>query len=314
MHAEGDLAATRLRLTDLAGAAVTGAGGEHLGRVADVLAVLSGEHPSVSALLVRPRGGARGVRVRVPLSMVGELGRHGVVIGDSLPDRGAQHPDELALERDVLDVQIVDVDRRRVARVGEVVLAWAGDELHVVAVDVGWRAILRRLGLRRLADRADRDAIDWAALHVASGRAHALQLAHPAAAIQRLDGGGLAELVARIPRASGAELLRELPADRASAALATVHPDLGADLVEALPLARAAELLEAMSEDEAADALRATGDERRGAVLRALGPVRGARLHRAIGARRPPDGGEPRRPRRYWEIVRGHAHLPRQRR
>ncbi len=309
MHPEGDLAATRLRLTDLAGATVAGPGGERLGRVADVLVVLSGEHPSVSALLIRPSGGARRARLRVPLSMVGELDPGGVVLGDLPPDGADMRPDEVALVRDVLDVQIVDVDRRRVARVGEVVLAWAGDELHVVAVDAGWRAILRRLGLRRLADRADRDAIDWAALHVASGRAHALQLAQPSAAVRRLDGAGLAELVARIPRASGAELLRDLPADRASVALATVDPDLGADLVEALPLARATELLEAMPEDEAADALRATGDERRGAVLRALGPIRGPRLHRAIGVLRPHGRDEPRRPRRYWNVLRGHAQL-----
>ena len=64
-----------------------------------------------------------------------------------------------------------------------------------------------------------------------------------------------------------------------------------------------------MPEDEAADALRATGDERRGAVLRALGPARSALLHRAIGMRRPGDAHEPRPPRRYWEILRGHAHL-----
>ena len=304
MDAPSDAAAPALRLTELIGSPVRGADGARAGRVSDVLASLRSTHPLVEALLVRVPGGAT---VRVPIGLVGRLEPGAIVLRGPLPGDGEPRPDELALGRDVLDVQIVDLDRRRVARVGEVKLGAGDDGLRVVAVDVGWRAILRRLGLARLAARADRDAIDWAALHVAAGRAHALQLAHPAAAVQRLDAAELAELVARIPRASGAALLRELPADRAAQALARVHPDLGADLVEALPLDRASELLGAMPEHEAADALRATGAERRGAVLDALDVAHGTRLRAAIGAQRGAHPPEPRHPRRYWNVLRGHA-------
>ncbi len=305
VHAQGDQPAERLRLTDLVGAPVVDAGGERVGRLTDVLASLSGSHPLVTALLVHPRGSARGATVRVPLGVAEDLVPGRVALRGPLPDAaGERRPDEVSLGRDVLDVQIVDVDRRRVARVGEVRLAWTGDGLLVLAVDVGWRAILRRLGLHRLAGRAGHDAIDWSALHVAAGRAHALQLTQPAAAVQRLDPAGLAELVARLPRASGAALLRELPADRASAALAAVHPGLGADLVEALPLDRAAELLGAMPEHEAADALREAGDERRHAVLEELDTALGARLRAAVGTA---SAGEPHAPRRYWNVFRGHA-------
>ena len=312
VHAQGDQPAERLRLTDLIGSPEVDAGGGRAGRLTDVLASLTGSHPRVTALVVRPR---RGAAVRVPLGLTASLAPGRIALRGPLPDDdGAQRPEELALGRDVLDVQIVDVDRRRVARVGEVQLAWADEGLLVLAVDVGWRAILRRLGLRRLADRAARDGIDWSALHVAAGRAHALQLAQPAAAVQRLDPAGLAELVARLPRSSGAALLRELPADRASATLAAVHPGLGADLVEALPLDRAAELLGAMPEHEAADALRETGHERRHAVLDELDTAHGARLRAAIGRPAAARVTEPHPPRRYWNIFRGHAERPRRRR
>ena len=312
VHAQGDQPAERLRLTDLVGAPVVDAGGERVGRVTDVLASLSGSHPLVSALLVHPRGSARAATVRVPLGVAGDLAPGRITLRGPLPDAaGQRRPDELSLGRDVLDVQIVDVDRRRVARVGEVELAWTDGGLLVVAVDVGWRAILRRLGLRRTADRATRDAIDWSALHVAAGRAHALQLAQPLAAVHRLDPAGLAELVARLPRASGAALMRELPSDRASAALAAVHPGLGADLVEALPLDRAAELLGSMPEHEAADALREAGDERRHALLEELDTAHGARLRAPIGAA---PAGEPLPPRRYWNVLRGHGKHPGRRR
>lgn len=101
--------------------------------------------------------------------------------------------------------------------------------LRVIAVDVGWRAILRRLGLRRLAGRTSRDAIDWAGVHLASGTGHPLQLASPSAAVHHLDPAELAELLARLPAARGAEVLDTTENARAAAALATVHPELAAE-------------------------------------------------------------------------------------
>ena len=294
-----------LRLSDLVGAPVRGLAGEHLGRVTDVAAGLGAVFPAVELVLVR--GGRRGEVVEVPIERVTRFDERGAVLDGPLPPAGdTERADLLFLLRDVLDVQVVDIAARRLARVGEVDLAWDRDALRVIAIDVGWRAILRRLGLRRLARRASRDGIDWAGVHLASGGAHELQLTSPGAAVHRLDPAQIAELLARLTTARGREVLENIPDARAAAALGAVHPELAADLVEVLAPARALTLLQQMPDDGAAAALRDADDERREALLDAMDEGRAGRLRPLIARPPVPAPGAPRPPRRYWGIARGH--------
>ena len=82
-----------------------------------------------------------------------------------------------------------------------------------------------------------------AGVHPTSGPGHPSQLASTAAAVHHLDPAELAELLARLPTAHGAEVLDTIEGARAAAALAAVHPDLGADLVEVPAPERALALL-----------------------------------------------------------------------
>ena len=189
-----------LRLSALLGRDAIGVGGRRLGRVADVLVTLEDRHPQAVAVLLR--GQREPVRLAAP-PVAGD-GRLRVAGEGAKPMAVAAL---LRLARDVLDTQIVDVRGRRLVRVGDVELAAHEGALRVVAVDVGLGAVLRRLGLGRLADHAPRDALDWTQLHVASGRGHALQLASPAAAVHHLGADDLAELVARLPPERGGEVL-----------------------------------------------------------------------------------------------------------
>ncbi len=281
-------------------------GGRPVGAVADLGVRLDGVLPAVEVVLVR--AGRRSAPAAVPVEHFTEIGSGSMVLDGPFPPGGdAADTDLLLLGRDVLDVQVVDTNSRRLARVGEVDLAWDEGVLRVIAVDVGGRAILRRLGLGRLAGRASRDAIDWAGVHLASGAGHPLQLASPSAAVHRLDPADLAELLARLPVARGAEVLDATEDARATAALCAVHPELGADLIEVLPTASAVELLEQMPADEAADALREADEERRESLLAAMGHDHAERLRAAIARPAEPAADEPRPPRRYWNILRGPA-------
>jgi len=299
-----DSPSTSLRLTDLIGAPVTDCTGTRVGRIADLAVTLDDVFPGVASVLVRT--GSRSAPVTLSIAELFALEHTGAALVGVLPAADQAIADQLLLARDVLDVQVIDTSSRRVARVGEVDLAWDAGVLRVIAVDVGWRAILRRLGLRRLARRASRDAIDWAGVHLASGPGHPLQLAAPGAALHRLDADELAELLALLPTPRGTEILGSIDDARAAAALAAVHPDLGADLVESLPAERAAALLAQLPDDEAADALRDADPERRELLLDGMSAGRSTGLRTRIAQPRPPVTGEPRPPRRYWHVLRGH--------
>jgi hypothetical protein len=114
---------------------------------------------------------------------------------------------DLLLGRHVLDSQIVDLDGKRLRRVGDVELVEDGGELRLVAVDVGTGALARRLGLHALARHLSSRTVAWQRLHVVARPAHALQLAAPAAAVHRLDEDELATLLEQLPPAHGEEVI-----------------------------------------------------------------------------------------------------------
>lgn len=290
-----------IRLTELVGSPVRAADGSAVGRVADVLAGVEDPYPAVCAVAV-----ARQRRSRPVLYEAGDFQR--LEPGDLVLKEGAAaaRPSghELWLARDVLDVRLVDVDNRRIARAGEVDMARSGDTIRVMAIEVGWRAIVRRLGLRRLAGGIERDSVDWAAVHLASGAGRVLQLSSPGAAVHRLDPDELAELLSILPVAAGSELLGSVAGASSAAALARVHPELGADLVEALDPDRAAKLLAAMSDEEAERALASADPERRRLLFEQLGEPRRHRIEQLAADRRRDRAPAPGR---FWNISRGHG-------
>jgi hypothetical protein len=103
------------------------------------------------------------------------------------------------LREALFDRQIVDLDGRRVIRVGDVVLRGDGDLLEVAAVEVGAAAVLRRLGFGWLAARLKPQLLPIDRLHVPSASAGALQLDAPRERLEQLDTGTVTKLLSRLP-------------------------------------------------------------------------------------------------------------------
>jgi sporulation protein YlmC with PRC-barrel domain len=182
---------------------VVDAEGEPLGRLADLEVEASERFPRVVAVRV-----ARGREVAVvPWERVERFDDRGVVVREGAGPVQAGDGRVLRLRRDVLDAQVVDLAGKRLARVGDVVLARQDDELRAVAVDVGLAPVARRLGLRRLARRLRAETLGWDGIYLASGRGHRVQLEHRAADVHRLSQEELAALVAHLPPHRGAEVL-----------------------------------------------------------------------------------------------------------
>lgn len=278
-----------LVLSELVGRRVVDGAGRPAGQLRDLGVVLDDEHPVVTSARVGLR---RGVEARLPWTQVATLTDGELVLGAGaagIEARAAERPGsaELLLAREVLDVQIVDLAGKRVVRVADVELAWDGHALTLLAVDVGLGALLRRVGLRRLSRRVAADAVDWADLHVASGRGHALALASPASRVHRLRGAELAELVARLPVQRAAEALHVAGPGVAARAVSDTAPHHGARLVSALPATEAGEIVARMPADDAAAALRHLGRPELGRVLEAIPTRRAATLRRLLS--HPPD-------------------------
>ncbi len=193
----------RILLSELLGAPVSAPSGRRLGKLFDVAARLDRQHPRVS----RIAWGSRRRHEHARWSDVAGIGRDIVEVRDlgGVADT-ALGEDEIWLRRHVLDAQVIDVGGRRLVRVGDVGLDPRGRELVLSGVEIDAGAVLRRLGLGRLARSFPAEFLDWAEVHVASGRGHSVQLQTATSRVHALSADELEAVVGGLTPARAAEL------------------------------------------------------------------------------------------------------------
>jgi sporulation protein YlmC with PRC-barrel domain len=228
-------------LSKLLGRKVLAPDGSVLGRLRDLTVTVRAEHPTVTGLVV---GSSRGSTRLLPWSSVSGITEQDPVrllemsaaTNRPLPERDlplAAH--ELLLARDVVDTQVVDLQDFRLSRVSDLYLACQPDGVvEVAAAEVGFAAVLRRMGLGRMGRHLRPVVVDWTDLHLTSRRGHELQLGSGSAAFHSLDSHGMAELLSRVSTEHATELIRALPPGHAAAVIHHSHPATGRRLIRAL--------------------------------------------------------------------------------
>lgn len=131
-------------LSDIQHRSVLDAGGDHLGHLRD-LAVLPREHlPAVQWAILATGDGERVLRwsdLAIEPAHVRLRRRLEGIARETLP------AEALRLGRDLLDQQIVDAENARVVRVNDLQLEESGGQLRLLGAEVGWRGLLRRIGI-----------------------------------------------------------------------------------------------------------------------------------------------------------------------
>lgn len=218
----------------------------------------TGETPRIAFATVRSREGA----LRIPwedleLSKV-DSGRYAL----QARTRGTRAPhrvdDMIQLRKHLQDRQIVDLDGAKVVRVNDVRLAQVRDGLFLVAVDVSFTAILRRLGIEPAVRRVFRDLhpryIPWSEVQAfvpsASG---AVQLASSAERLKTLHPSELADIIENLDVASREAILGVLDEDSVAEVIEEMEPEAQVSVLSRMGVEKAADVLEQMDADEVAD-------------------------------------------------------------
>ena len=192
---------------------------------------------------------------------------------------GVYQPNEswLAVQKDLLDQQIIDTRGRKVVRVNDVELSplkYNGTvELRLTQVDVGLQGAVRRLlqGLpssliRKLQAKLPQASIRWEFVNLIESdplRRVKLRITHEK--LEDLHPADLAEMMEELSAAERQSIIASLDEETAAAVLAELDQRLTTQIVENLDPEKAADILEEMAPDAAADLLaelpKETSDE-----------------------------------------------------
>src|SRR5215831_10662804 len=173
----------------------------------------------------------------------------------------------LAVQKDLLDQQIIDTSGRKVVRVNDLELAPlkanGNVELRLTQVDVGLQGAVRRLlqGLpsnliRRLQAKLPQSTIRWEFVNLIEPdplRRVKLRITHEK--LEDLHPADLAEMMEELSAAERQGIIASLDEETAAAVLAELDQRLTTQIVERLDPEKAADILEEMPPDAAADLL-----------------------------------------------------------
>jgi magnesium transporter len=237
---------------------------EKIGRLRDLVIVETGKLPEVQQLVIeRPYGQPA---LLVPWDKVVVISANEIAIDIENVEafQGAPPAGAILLRDYILDKKILDMDDREVEVVYDVKLAFQGGKLYASEVDFSRQRLLRRLGLRRVANffaqqQRDPSTVSWiyvqplpdtlgsfsgdVKLNVLKSRIHEMHPVDLADVLEELDSG------------QREVLFNQLDTEHASETLEEIEPRVQRELMATMKHDRAARLIGAMSPAQAADVL-----------------------------------------------------------
>ena len=172
-------------------------------------------------------------------------------------------PSDILIIRDLLDKQIVDINGAKLVRVNDLRLGDVSGKMCLVAVDIGLRGILRRLGLEARGERflalfryrLPNTLIGWHYLQPVEPKLSKLTLTISRQKASKLHPADLAEIISEVSQKERTAIFGTLDVETAAEALHELEPSVQADIIDDMSKEKATDILEQMPPDEAADVL-----------------------------------------------------------
>jgi magnesium transporter len=271
--------------------------GEELGRVRDLVIVKGDPLPIILALIIEKKNKLFYLSW-TDLNIFNKKIISSRVYGDSLLIYEFKE-DDLLIVRDILDKQIVDANGAKVVRVNDIKLEGYNDKAVLVAVDVGMRGILRRLGIERGGEDFMRlfkrhlpySLISWNYIQPLHPKLSSIALTVPRQMVSELHPADLAEIISQVSHKEGATFFKDLDVETAADALSELEPDVQTDIITAMDTEQAAEIIEEMPPDDAADILSDLPAEKAKQILESIEKEEAEDIQELLGHEEDTAGG-----------------------
>lgn len=170
----------------------------------------------------------------------------------------------LFLKKFILDKQIIDINGKKVVRVNDIKLVPFEKEWVVVAVDIGVKGLLRRLGVSNILSKTlktfnkeiSSNLILWNDIEAFLPNNDNIVLSKNYKKLAKLHTSDLADILEDFDTNTSMAIISSLDTDSAAGILEEIEPNIKKKIMKTLPLDKAADILEEMPTDEVVDILQ----------------------------------------------------------
>ena len=252
-------------LSDLIGTKVI-VQGKRVGKLDDLLIRENEKIPEVTHIIVSRHFGYKSLLV--PFERVTGLEHHQVVldIPDITPFEGEPEENQVLLKDHILDKKVIDLDDNDIDIVYDVKLVLRNRRLYATDVDFSKYGLLKRLGLRHVANFAyhlaemfKKETISWAYVQplpekIGSFKGN-VKLNILKEALPEIHPVDLADILEELSEEQRLDIFNELQTEQASDTLEEMEPRVQRSLISSMDKERVADLIDEMTPAQAADVL-----------------------------------------------------------
>ncbi len=249
-------------LSELVGKHAVEINGEKIGEIKDFLVVPGDLYPYITGFVLK----AERRTLNLKWQQIELLNRNFTLCKLDLEDiaeidkKTLDH--DLLAVRDIWDKQILDINGAKLVRVNDIKVKEIDGNLALLAVDVGFRGLLRRVGLKKrngalwktLVRKIPYDLISWDFIQPIEPRVTQLSL-RVSKELLALHPSDIADILNQIPPDNQESLMNSLGIDKIAEAIPEMDEKSQIALMENMDTEKAADVLEAMAPDDAADIL-----------------------------------------------------------
>jgi len=235
--------------------------GEEIGKLKDIIVAGGEPFPAVTALVV---ASGRAAYV-IPWDLINLFNKRviSVNVTRSSIQPSTPSPNDILICRDMLDKQIVDINGAKLVRVNDLELGDVKGRLCLVASDIGFRGILRRLGMEARGEKlfslfrykVPQRLIGWHYLQTMEPKLTKLTLTVSRQKVARIHPADLAEIISEVSQKERSALFGSMDVETAAEALHELEPKVQVGIIDDMSKEQASDILEQMPPDEAADVL-----------------------------------------------------------
>lgn len=261
-----------------------------IGDIRDFVLTVGEKFPRISGLLVRVN--EKSDEMVILMQEIDLIGKQ-FVVTKSIKDRivyTKARTDELMLCRDLLDKQIVDTEGARVIRVNDLKLGKIDQDVRLIAADVGFRGLLRRLGILGLFNilfgifrkTVPDTLIGWDHVEqLKTGKVKGM-ITVPTKHISEMHPSDIANIISQVHQEEKTAIFASLADKTAAEALHELEPKIQALLLLTVDTKKALGILEKMPSDEVADVLGDLPTEKTSELLRLMRPKKAAKVSKLL--------------------------------